>query len=291
MKIPTTTQQTGFEALVKGQALYPQEQLLALGQSKQRLDIGIPKEHARLENRLPLTPDAVRLLIDNGHQVTVEAGAGVRSRFEDREYSEAGAKIAYDAKEVLACELVLTVSPPSLEEVGHMKPGHTLFSALQTGRSDPDFVRALNTKRITALGYEFLEDQVGGLPIMRAMSEIAGSTVMLIAAEYLSSLNHGRGVIVGGITGVPPTKVVILGAGTVSELAARTAIGLGAEVKIFDNHVYKLRRIKQGLGQQIFTATIHGGTLPDAVTRADVVIAAVRAEEGRAPLILTEETV
>jgi alanine dehydrogenase len=141
------------------------------------------------------------------------------------------------------------------------------------------------------VAFELLEDEVGNIPVVRAMSEIAGSTVLLIAAEYLSSAHDGRGIILGGITGVPPTKVVILGAGTVGEYAARTAIGLGAEVKIFDNHLYKLRRIKQELGQQVFTSTIDLTYLRDALIRADVVIGAIRAEDGSTPMIISETMV
>src|SRR5690606_36209615 len=120
---------------------------------------------------------------------------------------------------------------------------------------------ALNRKKIAAVAFEHLEDKVGGMPVVRAMSEIAGSTVMLIAAEYLSSIKNGKGLVLGGITGVPPTQVVIIGAGTVAEYAARTALGLGASIKIFDNHIYNLRRIKQLLGQQVYTSTIDNYTI------------------------------
>jgi alanine dehydrogenase len=283
------TFKSDFEALAKEQGLYPQEQLMRVAKKKNSLYIGIPKEVSFQENRVPLTPEAVALLINNGHEVCLETGAGKLARFEDNEYSEAGARIVYSAKEVYECDVVLKVSPPTEEEISYMKPGGTLISALQMSRLDGKYIQLLNAKKITALGYEFLEDEVGGMPIVRAMSEIAGSTVMLIAAEYLSSSRNGKGIILGGITGVPPTKVLILGAGTVGEYAARTALGLGAEVKIFDNLIYKLRRIKQELGHQLFTSTIDTGTLNDALSRADVVIGALRAEEGRAPCVVTEE--
>jgi alanine dehydrogenase len=283
------TFKSDFEALAKEQGLYPQEQLMRVAKKKNSLYIGIPKEVSFQENRVPLTPEAVALLINNGHEVCLEAGAGKLARFEDNEYSDAGARIVYSAKEVYECDVVLKVSPPTEEEIGYMKPGGILISALQMSRLDGKYIQLLNAKKITALGYEFLEDEVGGMPIVRAMSEIAGSTVMLIAAEYLSSFRNGKGIILGGITGVPPTKVLILGAGTVGEYAARAALGLGAEVKIFDNLIYKLRRIKQELGHQLFTSTIDTGTLNDALSRADVVIGALRAEEGRAPCVVTEE--
>lgn len=172
-----------------------------------------------------------------------------------------------------------------------MQPGQTLISAIQLGNQKPDYLDALNRKKITALAFEFIQDKVGGMPIIRAMSEIAGNTVMSIASEYLNTANGGRGIILGGITGVPPTQVVIIGAGTVAEYAARAALGLGAEVKIFDNHIYKLRRIKHALGQQIYTSTIDTVTLADSLRHADVVIGALRAEKGRNRYVVTEEMV
>jgi alanine dehydrogenase len=172
-----------------------------------------------------------------------------------------------------------------------MHPGQTLISALQMGQLKAEVLQAMTKKKIIALAYEFIEDKVGGMPIIRAMSEIAGSSVLLIASEYLSTANNGKGVILGGITGVPPTKVVIIGAGTVAEYAARAALGLGAHVEVFDNHLYKLRRIKHLLGQQIYTSTIDTITLGDTLKSADVVIGALRAEKGRARHVITEEMV
>jgi alanine dehydrogenase len=273
-------------------AMYPQESLLKVRDKNQRLAIVVPKETETQEKRLALTPDAVALLINNGHEVAVQAGAGNPSKFADNEYSEAGARIVYSAKEAYeAGNVIMKVHPPSLEEIELMQSGSVLFSALQMTQLNEDYIHAINNKKITGVAFELLEDEVGGMPIVRAMSEIAGSTVMLVAAEYLNSNNNGRGIILGGITGVPPTKVVILGAGTVAEYAARTAMGLGAEVKIFDNQIYKLRRIKENLGHQLFTSTIDLANLGDALRRADVVIGALRAEEGRSPCVVSEEMV
>jgi len=172
-----------------------------------------------------------------------------------------------------------------------MSLGACLISALQISRQNKEFIEALNARKITAIAFEYLEDKVGGMPVVRAMSEIAGSTVMLIAAEYLSSVNDGKGLILGGVTGVPPTQVVIIEAGTVAEYAARTALGLGANIKVFDNHIYKLRRLKQLLGQQIYTSTIDNLTLTQALSEADVVIGALRAEKGRNKIVVSEEMV
>jgi alanine dehydrogenase len=279
-----------FETLAKS-SLYTQEQLMPVSAKNHRFFIGLPKEVSIHENRISLTPDAVAILVNNGHEVWVETKAGLGSKFTDKQYSDAGAKIVYSPQEVYKAEVILKIDPPSLEEIEYMRPGQALISAIQLGHLQIETLEALLKKRITALAFEFIEDKVGGIPIIRAMSEIAGSSVMLIASEYLSTSNNGKGVILGGITGVPPTKVVIIGAGTVGEYAARAALGLGADVQIFDNHLYKLRRIKQLLSQQIYTSTIDTLTLSETLKTADVLIGALRAEKGRARQVVTEEMV
>jgi alanine dehydrogenase len=281
---------TGFEALAKT-SLYPQEQLQKVKKGKHSFLIGLPSEISLQENRISLTPDAVGLLTSNGHEVIVETKAGDGSKFSDKDYSEAGAKIVYSVEEVYKADIILKIEPPSLEEIEYFKPNQTLISALQMGHLEQDCINALLKKRVTALAYEFIEDKVGGMPIVRAMSEIAGSTVMLIAAEYLSTVNKGKGIILGGITGVPPTKVVIIGAGTVAEYAARAALSLGAEIQVFDNHLYKLRRIKHTLGHQFYTSTIDTITLSESLQNADVVIGALRAEKGKVRHVVSEEMV
>ena len=286
----TEKKKTGFEALAKA-SLHPQEQLLEIKKRKHSFFIGLPKEISLQENRISLTPDAVAILINNGHEVWIEAKAGLGSKFSDKQYSDAGAKIVYSPQEVYKADVILKIEPPTLEEIELMHPGQTLISALQIGHLKVESLQALLKKKIISLAYEFIEDKVGGMPIVRAMSEIAGSSVLLIASEYLSTANNGKGVILGGITGVPPTKVVIIGAGTVAEFAARAALGLGADVQVFDNHLYKLRRIKHLLGQQIYTSTIDTITLGDTLKSADVVIGALRAEKGRARHVITEEMV
>lgn len=288
----SSTLKPGLQDLAKQGALYPQEALLEVKKGSKQLSIGIPRELDAYENRVVLTPESIAILVQNGHQVQVETGAGEASKFSDREYSDAGASIVYSAREAFEADLILKVDPPTLQEISYIKPGKTLISALQMAKLTPEYITAINAKKITAVGFELIQDKVGGMPVVRAMSEIAGSTVMLIAAEYLNSVNNGRGIILGGITGVPPTKVVILGAGTVAEFAARTALGLGAEIKIFDKHIYKLRRIKYAIDHQAYTSTIDNTyMLGEAISRADVVIGAIRAEEGRSPCVVTEEMV
>ncbi|MEO1049813.1 MAG: alanine dehydrogenase [Bacteroidota bacterium] len=285
------SQKSGFQALAQESRLYPQESLLAIKRGKKSFFIGLPKEISLQEKRISLTPEAVALLVNNGHEIWIEAGAGLGAKFSDKEYSDAGAKIVYSPKEVYEAEAILKIEPPTMEEIEYLKPGKIIMSAFQSGNQSPEYVKAICQKRILALGFEFIEDKVRGLPIVRAMSEIAGSTVMLIAAEYLSSVNDGKGVILGGITGVPPTKVLILGAGTVGEYAARAALGLGADIQIFDNHIYRLRRIKHALAQQVYTSTIDTVLLSESLKGADVVIGALRPENGKGRQVVTEEMV
>ncbi|NJN25535.1 MAG: alanine dehydrogenase [Cyclobacteriaceae bacterium] len=282
---------SGFEHLAKESKLYPQEALLEVKKSKKSLFIGVPKEVRMQEKRVPLTPNSVKLIVNNGHEVWIETGAGNSSNFTDKEYSDAGAKIAYNHKELFSADIILKVEPPTFEEIDMMKTGKTLISALQMGNLDKAYFEKVNSKRISALAYELIEDKVGGMPVVRAMSEIAGSSVMLIAAEYLSNVHNGKGVILGGITGVTPTKVVILGAGTVAEFAARTALGLGVDIQIFDDHLYKLRRIKHALGQQVSTCTFEPSTLSASIKDADVVIGALRAEKGRMRYMVAEDVI
>lgn len=270
------------------ETLYPQESLMRIKQKNAQLTIGIPQELDLTEKRVCLTPEAVALLVNNGHIVSIESGAGTKAKFLDREYNEAGARIVYSHQEIFESNIILKVNPPTTEEIQYMKSGQTLISALQMAQLSSGYLDIINKKRINAIAFEFIEDREGSKPVVKAMSEIAGSTAMLIAAEYLSSYN-GMGVILGGVTGVPPTQVVILGAGTVAEYTARTAIGLGAEVKVFDQHLYRLRRLKEHLGMQLYTSTINTVSLRKELKEADVVIGSLRPEDGAC--IITEEMV
>jgi alanine dehydrogenase len=284
-------QKPGFHEVLQQTALYPQEMVATVGKTKKSLFIGLPKEISQQENRIALTPDSVALIVRNGHEVLIESGAGMNANFQDREYSEAGAQIVYSAKEVYQADIILKIEPMIESEFDLVKQGSIVISALHLPSRSEQYFRKMNELKITGIGFEIIQDKDGGLPVTRAMSEIAGSTVMLIAAEYLSSVKEGKGIILGGITGVPPTKVVILGAGTVAEYAARAAIGLGAEIKIFDREVYRLQRIKYAVGHNIYTSIIDSETLSDAIKRADVVIGALRGIEGRSPVVVTEEMI
>lgn len=272
-------------------ALMPQEEMLEIGRKKGKLFIGIPKEISFQENRVALVPDAVALLVNNGHQIIVETNAGKMANFQDHDYSEAGAQIVYSAAEVYKADIILKVAPPSPQEIEMMQQKQTLISALQLTVQPEDFLKQLMAKRITAVAFDWIKDIDGIYTVIRSMGEIAGGTSILIAAEYLSNVNNGQGAILGGISGISPTEVIILGAGTVGEFATRAALGLGASVKVFDNNIYRLRRLQSDIGTRVFTSVIQPRVLAKHLKTADVVIGAIRAQRGRTPLVVTEEMV
>ncbi len=272
-------------------ALLPQEETLEIGRKKSNLFIGMPKEITFQENRVALVPDAVSLLVNNGHRVIIESDAGKMANFQDHDYSEAGAQIVFSAQEVYKADIILKVAPPSPDEVEMMQQKQTLISSLQLTVQPEDFIRKLIRKKITAIAFDWIKDQDGIYTVIRSMGEIAGSTSILIAAEYLSNVNNGQGAILGGISGISPTEVIIIGAGTVGEFATRAALGLGASVKVFDNSIYRLRRMQSDIGTRIFTSVIQPSVLAKHLKTADVVIGAIRGEQGRTPCVVTERMV
>lgn len=269
----------------------PQEEMLEVARKKGKLYIGIPKEIAFQENRVPLVPDAVALLVNNGHRVVIQTGAGKAANFDDTDYSEAGAEIVISPEDVFKSDIVIKIAPPTLEEIELMSPKQTLFSALQLSVQPQDFLKKLTSKKLNCVAFDLILDEVGIFPVIRAMGEIAGGTSISIAAELLSNVNNGVGSILGGISGISPTEVIILGAGTVGEFAARAAIGLGATVKIFDNSTSKLRRLQSQLGSRVFTSVIVPKVLEKHLKSADVAIGALRASRGRTPCVVTEHMV
>ena len=272
------------------QQLLPQEETLEIYKQKGELFIGIPKETAYQEKRVCLTPDAVYALTSNGHRVLIEAGAGEGANFSDKDYSEAGAKVTNDTAKVFACPMILKVEPPTPDQIKLINPQTILISALQIKTQSKKYFEALASKRITAIAFEFIRDADGAYPAVKSLSEIAGTAAVLIASELLSDTNTGNGLMFGNISGVPPLEVVILGAGTVGEFAGRSALGLGANVKIFDNSITKLRRIQSHLGRPLYTSTVQPKNLTKSLKRCDVVIGAVRGNN-RSPIIVTETMV
>lgn len=266
--------------------LMPQEEMLEVSRRKSQMTIGVPKEITLEETRVALVPDGVTLLTNQGHHILVESGAGVISHFPDHEYSEAGAQIVYSPEEVYKSDIILKVAPPGSAEMEMIRPRQTVISAVQMAVQKESYFRTLMSKKVTALGYELIRDKTQSFPVVRAMSEIAGCTSIFIAAEYLSSPDFGRGKMFGGFTGIGPSEVMIIGAGTVGEFAARSAIGLGAMVKVFDNSVYRLRRLQNNLGVRIFTSILHPKVLLESMKTADVVIGAVHSPGGKSPCLI-----
>lgn len=282
---------TSFSELANQVSLSPQEALLEIIPQKNKLYIGIPKEVAFQENRVALSPGAVALLVNNGHQVIFETKAGDRAGFNDHLYSEAGAQIVHNTKQVFEANMILKVAPPTLSEIDYLKPNQTVFSALHLPTLTGQHIQRLMDKKVTAVSYEYIKDESGLFPMVRTLSEIAGHAAILIAGEYLSNVNEGHGILLGGISGVPPAKVIILGAGVVGEFATRTALGLGAEVRVFDNSLYKLMRLQNNVNVRVYTSVINPNTLLSELREADVLVGAIHSESGRSPIIVSEEMV
>jgi alanine dehydrogenase len=285
------TEHAGFYKFSNAEKLLPQEEILETHRNKSSLSIGVPKEISFQECRIPLVPQAVGLLIANGHQVLIEAGAGKAAHFTDKDFSEVGAQIVYSSEEVFQADIIIKIAPPSLEEIELLKSRQTLFSSLHLSGQDREYFEKLSIKRMTTIAYEFIKDKSGIFPVLRAMSEIAGTASIFIASEYLAHEEYGMGNLFGGFPGIPPTEVVIIGAGTVAEYAARVALGSGALVKVFDNNIYKLRRLQDSLNARVFTSVIQPKLLMKALRTADVVIGAIHSGEGITPIIVTEDMV
>ena len=267
------------------------EETLDIKPKGARLHIGIPKEIAFQENRIALIPDAVSVLVSNGHHVTIEHNAGEASHYSDRDYSEAGAKIVYQPEEVYKAPILVKSAPVVEEELEFLQYNQLIISPIQLSALKSELLQKMMEKRITAISFENLKDDSDSYPIVRSMSEIAGSAVMLIAAQYLSSANHGKGVLLGGISGIAPTKVIILGAGIVGEYAARAALALGASVKVFDNSVYRLKRLQNNIGHRLWTSVMEPRMLAKQLKTCEVAVGALGSQTGRTPIVVTEEMV
>lgn len=280
-----------LKSLTQAGALLPQEEMLEVRKRHQSLTIGVPKETSFRENRIGLVPDTVAYLTSLGHRIKIENDAGSNAFFQDKDYSEAGAEIAYGREEIYKeSDVILKISPPTEDEIALTRPGQTIISAIQLTNRYETIIRRLMQKRVNAIAFNYIRDEQHLYPVVRSMSEIAGSTSILIAGEYLST-GKGKGLVMGGITGVPPTEIVIIGAGTVGEFAARTALGLGASVKVYDNNIHRLRRLQVNLGQRVYTSLINLRHMAIAIKNADVVIGCMRAPEGRTPCIVSEHMV
>lgn len=271
--------------------LYPEESLLRELQRGVHLTIGIPCENPVSETRLPLTPEGVAIVVEEGHTVMVERGAGLPMSYTDLHYSESGAIIVNSPAEVFSADIVLKIAPPSHEELLLMKPGRTVFSMLQLSNISTETLKLMASKKLNAIAYELIKDEQKAFPVINTLAELEGSSAIAVASELLSNASGGKGVLLGGVAGVTPSEVVILGAGLAGSVAARTALALGASVKIFDHDINKLRKIQHYLGQQVFTSVIHPVVLFKALASADAVIGNLRYINGSERFMVSEELV
>jgi len=273
---------------IRQQQLFPQEEMLEVKKKRKKLVIGIPKEDWEYENRISLTPQAVRLLSDLGHKILFETGAGTGSNFNDLDYSEAGAEIVSDQKRIFQSEIVLKISPFKKKEIGLLEDNQTVISALHFSSQTKEQIYGLIKKRVKAIAFEHIKNEPDYYPIVRSMSEIAGKLSINIAAEYLSKQHGGKGVLLGGITGISPAEVIIIGAGTTAEHSANAALGLGASIKVFDHSIYQLRDFQHNIGKQVFTSIIQPQALTKALKSADVVIGSLGIDEKTEHYVITE---
>ncbi len=253
--------------------------------------IGIPKEDMINENRVALVPNSIRTITGYGHKVIVESGAGQLANYQDENYTSAGAEVTKDRGKVFASEIIIKSSPPSLSELDMLSAGQVLISPLPLPMISKEYLEKIKSKRVIAIAMEQLKNPDGTFPVIRMMSEMAGRIAIQTASELLSIDKGGRGVLLGGVSGVPPSKVVILGAGVVGQHATQTALGLGASVRIFDNDINKIIRLQNKVGRQLHTSSINPEYLAYQLTSADVVISAMHSKSGRAPVLVTEEMV
>jgi len=270
--------------------LLPQEEMLAVMNKSNKLKVGILKETDKNENRTPLSQLGVKLLIDSGISVYIEKGAVEKASFNDLMYSEVGADIKDTKAEVLEADIILKISSFTEKEIALLKKRHIIISAINLNTISKSYIKSLMQKKLTAIGMELIKDSSNCHPIIKSMGEIAGTTSILIAAEYLSSQNGGKGEMLGGIPGIKPTDVVILGAGTVGTTAAKTALGLGASVKVFDNSVSKLRKLQENLGQNVSTSFLQEELIHNSILSADVVIGALNKNQ-KEGFVVREDTV
>jgi alanine dehydrogenase len=268
------------------------EKLSKTGQDAAQLFFGVPKERSNDEKRVCLTPAGVSVLVANGHRVLIEKSAGLDAHFTDQEYSEAGADICFSTEELFRkSDFIVKVAPPTEAELQFMQTGQVLMSAVHLGGANEAFFKTMIEKNITGIGFEFLKSVDGSYPIVRMMHEITGIMSVQIASHYMETNVSGPGLVIGGVSGVPPATVVILGAGIIGEYAARTALGYGAQVFVMDNDLTALRRLENALDRRIITAMANHQYLSAAVKSADILIGAALEEGHKAPCLVTEQMV
>lgn len=271
----TTSEKTRSGLPVSKTMLLPKEEMLEIQHRQKKISLGIPSDTPKVEYRVPLTPQAVDLLVSYGHEIIIEKGAGLQSNYADHEYLEAGAIIAEKKEEVFQCDIVLRVAPFDCEEIDQLRGNQAILSNMQIESHCNESIEKLVQKKVTCLAYEYLENDNGYLPFVHQASQISGITAITIASEYLSTSRGGKGVLFGDVTGITPAELVIIGSGTAAEYAARAALSLGIVVKVFDVSVEDLIRLEEKVGQRIFTSVLYPKVLKKALVSADAVIGAM----------------
>jgi len=272
-------------------ALMPKEEHLETAVRFRKISIGIPTDIKDDEKRVALTPEAVNPLVESGHEVIVQKGAGTGANYTDKDYSENGGIITESPARVYGCDVVIKVAPISAKETDYLRGNQVVMSYLNVLRLNEETLSRLIRKKVTAIAFEKIRDSNGVMPVIESMSEISGVTSILIASDYLSNHHGGKGVMLGGITGVTPTEVIILGANTAGEYAARAALGLGSQVKIFDKSLQRLKKFETIIGQRLQTSVFHPQVLKKALKSADVLIGAIELEDLRPWYYVTEDMV
>ncbi len=253
--------------------------------------VGVPKEIKEAENRVGLTPAGAQAMLARGHRVLVQAGAGAGSGLEDEAYTKAGAQIVRDPAEIFArADLILKVKEPLPPEIPLLRPSQTVFTYFHLAPA-LDLTKALLERRIMAVAYETVETADGRHLLLEPMSEVAGKMAVHVGAHYLAKPLGGRGVLLGGVPGVPPATVVILGGGTVGYNAARVAAGMGAWVYLLDVSPSRLRHLDDLLPDNVTTLISNPQTIEECVRRADLLVGAVYVAGAKAPRLVTREMV
>ncbi len=269
-------EETGKPSSFFQHGMMPKEETLDREKKGKRFVIGLPGETDPMETRISITPQAVHLLVESGHRVLIERGAGNGPKFSDHDYSEAGGELVDHKGAIFEANIILKVSPLTKSEIELLGPGKTLITGLQLATRDESYFQDLIRHKVTAVAFELIRDEAQEVPVLRSMCEIAGTVAVNTGAGLLGSESNGKGILLGGITGITPAEVVILGAGTAAENAARTALGMGAIVKVFDRSINNLRSLKHHIGQQIFTSVMHPPVLKKAFETADLVISTLQ---------------
>ena len=272
------------------QQLMPSEEMLEVKAKHQSITIGIPSNIDKFEYCIPLTPTAVKIVTALGHDVLIEAGAGEKANYTNADYIEAGAVVTNSKAEVYQCDYILKVAPFDQEEIALLKGNQILFSGLHLNRHSAASIRELMSKKVTTIAFEYMKDDYGFHPVMNTLSEISGNVAINIASYYLSNKSGGKGVLFGGVTGISPAEVIILGAGMTARSAVKAALGMGVGVKVFDDSIHQLRAFSNSFNQSIFTSTYYPELLKKALRSADAVISAQPFDE-EPSLVVSEEMV